>query len=100
MTVSSVHRRKVKREIFFRANGLCEICRWAVGDDLHHVYGRGKTNRDWREQSDACLLVCRPCHPFGFVHERTDDGNSVAEVSLRDVLAGRRTHYAGLTING
>lgn len=96
----SLHRRKVKRVIFERSGGLCEICRWQMGTDYHHVYGRGKNNRDWREQSYASLLVCRTCHPHGYVHERSDEGSTVAELALFDVLSGKRNPWEGFVING
>ena len=94
----SVHRRKMKRVLFERSNGFCEICQWQVATDLHHVFGRGKNNRDWREQPDALLNVCRLCHRPGYVHDRT--GESVEELSLAAVLSGDRHIWDGLTLNG
>ena len=94
----SVHRRKMKRVLFERSNGFCEICQWQVATDLHHVFGRGKNNRDWREQPDALLNVCRLCHRPGYVHDRT--GESVEELSLAAVLSGDRHNWEGLTLNG
>lgn len=47
-----------------RSNSRCEICLWGVGNDMHHVYGRGKNEQDWREQETALLCVCRTCHPL------------------------------------
>ena len=94
----SLHRRKVKRELFERSGGLCEVCRWEVGTDYHHVYGRGKKRDDWREQPDASLLVCRSCHPAGFIHERM--GTRTLELVLELVVSGKQTPYEGMIING
>lgn len=58
------HRRRQHAVVFKRSQNRCEMCLWGKGDDMHHVYGRGKNKDDWREQADALLCVCRQCHPL------------------------------------
>lgn len=78
------HRRRQHDIVFKRADYACEICKWSVGQDLHHVYGRGRNKNDWREQEDALLCTCRTCHPLpiqnpGFPSDR---GGEKAEEAL------------------
>lgn len=79
------HRRRQHRAVSERAKyGNCEICRWTPGTDMHHIYGRGKSKTDWREQTDALLWVCRSCHPLpiqtpGFP---SDEGGANAEKTI------------------
>jgi hypothetical protein len=62
---------------------------------MHHIYGRGKSKDDWREQPESLLWVCRECHPLpiqtkGFP---SDEGGRQAELAIKEVLAGTRKFY-------
>lgn len=92
----------MKRELFDRSGGYCEVCGWATATDYHHVYGRGKDKHDWRESPGAGLAVCRACHPVGYVHTRGSTGRDGIESKLEQALAGQSPaqKWPGLKMNG
>ena len=50
--------RKVRRAVFLRANGKCEICRRRKGRDTAHL----TYERIFHEPLTDLICVCRPCH--------------------------------------
>jgi hypothetical protein len=62
------YRHEQYRIIKNRDGGYCTICYFIFGKkkkahDVHHVYGRGRNQRDYREQYVVMLSTCRECHP-------------------------------------
>jgi hypothetical protein len=52
----------------YRDGGMCVICHFKFFrdrrmDDVHHVYGRGSREGDWREKYTSLICTCRECHP-------------------------------------
>jgi hypothetical protein len=48
--------------------GYCIFCwfndnRIVIADDIHHFYGRGRDENDWREHYTSLGCVCRKHHP-------------------------------------
>lgn len=66
-------RRKTHNAVKERERGRCGICKWNPGSDCHHVYGRSRDPNNWRERPEACMWVCRTCHPTGFLTDRGAD---------------------------
>ena len=62
------YRRRQYELAYLRDDGKCAIC-WFKKDvinkaeDVHHVYGRGKTKQSSKEKYTSLLCVCRLCHP-------------------------------------
>ena len=62
------HRKEQYKLAIERDRGLCVICKRKHGctrkaDDVHHVFGRGRSASDWRECYRSLMCVCRECHP-------------------------------------
>ena len=81
-------RRKTHTAVALRERGRCGICKWNAGSGVHHVYGRGSEPNSWREQPDACIFTCTPCHPHGFLHAKGD--NPELEKILEECVEGTR----------
>lgn len=84
----ATQRRKVHTAVKDREGGRCAICRWNIGTDYHHVYGRSSDPTNWREQDVSGLWVCRECHPHGYLHNRGDD--PALEKILEECINGTR----------
>ena len=78
----------VRSMIYQRAKGICEIqklCKGNVMCEIHHVYGRGKNQHDWREQADVMLATCRKCHPQPIKHKPAGPKLAWVEEILEEV---------------
>ena len=62
------YRKKQVERAIMRDAGYCTIHWFKYGkkvpfDEVHHVFSRGQTAGDWRENYQSLLCVCRACHP-------------------------------------
>lgn len=62
------YRRSQAALAIHRDDNCCAVCWFLLGKrthraDVHHVFSRGKTAGDWREQAVNLLCVCRKHHP-------------------------------------
>ena len=49
---------EIRRAVFLRADGRCEICLASRPAELHHAFGRIRV----RQSISNCLAVCNWCH--------------------------------------
>ena len=61
------HRRKQRIIAISRDSGCCVFCHYVLDRErhyahVHHVYGRGIKDSDWRENYDVLLCLCLMCH--------------------------------------
>ncbi len=77
------HRRQQALRAKDRDSWRCQICAdkgvTTRALDVHHIFGRGRTKGDWRENYMALLCVCRACHPAPlYSHDWKSDHEIVA----------------------
>lgn len=63
------YRRNQVALAILRDDSTCVFCWYLHGKrtartQVHHVYGRGKDEGDWRENYTNLLCVCNDCHPL------------------------------------
>lgn len=76
----ATYRRKQAEIAAERDEGVCQLC-GGPGDDVHHVFGRGRTVENPRERHTALMVVCRECHPAPLYSH--DPGTSEHKVAVR-----------------
>lgn len=76
----ATYRRKQAEIAVERDEGVCQLC-GGPGNDVHHVFGRGRTVEDPRESHTALMVVCRECHPAPLYSH--DPGSSEHKVAVR-----------------
>lgn len=57
----------IRRAVFARAEGRCELCRINLPSEMHHAFGRVRVAQSERN----CLALCRSCH-----HDLTENDPS------------------------
>lgn len=64
----SLHRRTQAARAVYRDGALCVFCYFrdqkkVKGQEVHHVYGRGREVGDWQEDYHNLVSTCRRHHP-------------------------------------
>lgn len=48
-----------RKEVWYRAGGVCEFCNTTAMTDVHHIAGRGGSDP---HRLSNLIGLCRPCH--------------------------------------
>ena len=67
-----------------RDRGACVFCGKAA-QDIHHVYGRGRSVGDDREEFTNLMCVCRNCHPGRIVGDKAGKNLEYVEAKLKEI---------------
>lgn len=81
----AMYRIEQAQHVVERDGGLCQLCLLHHGEDVHHVFGRGREVSSWREHHTCLMLVCRDCHPSPlYAHDPARSVHPIAE-RMREV---------------